>query len=290
LIQNIQAIQNYVPTTTQKIAYAKADAQPFMPQELELSPFDQRSFSYYKFKIWSKYLTLGTIDQILWTQNQGGNNYISTYFKIIKTTNWEQRSGFVEYECVEDFQNTPNFPGETMEDLVGVGICDIISNWFFVQGIPLYAGQIFLYNSNYTPQPVKGFLIVVQLTNVEAWDVGSESEPTENPDGTVSSTITQSLRETYTIQVISADSSATIASGITQLALNPEKDYANKKQTEIGFRMANTTECENISGTTGGSTVTRWMIKVVCQTQRTQSQPPIGRVEIVDWSLTLKTQ
>lgn len=282
LIQNIKTIENYIPKLEQKFAYAKADAQPYQPKELELSSFDQRAFSYCKFKMWSKYLTLDTVDQILWTQNQGGNNYISKYFKIMKTTDWQQRSGFIDYECIEDFQNTPNLPGETIDDPVGVAICDIIANWFFVQGTPLYQGQIFLYNSNYTPQPFTGFLIIVQRTNVRAWDVGSASAPIHNLDGTISQTISQSLKETYTIQIISADGSATKASGTTQLALNPEKEYARKKQTEVFFQLANTSECENISDQTGGTEVSRWMIKVDCLTQRTQQMPPIGTIALVD--------
>jgi hypothetical protein len=287
LVGDEKVIQNYVPVSTLTPTQGYANARPFKPKELILNPNDQRSWSYYKFFVQipdyvnqdsslnPPMVTASTADQIWW----GNEKY-----KIITTEDWQKTNGLVKYECIKDFQNTPDIRTPPTSWINGIALCDIISQMFQTQGTPLDNGQIFLMNSNYTPPSTTDFLIVIQLLKIEATGFGGI--PTEKTSPTsATETVVQTTQETYSIEVVSADGSAEEAISVVSLALVSERDYAQKKQYEVGFNIASVSDASNISNTTGGSTCTRWRINVRLLSSRSRQITGIETYSTTNLSL-----
>lgn len=274
LVNNNKAIVNYLPVTTQTPTQATANVQPYKPKELLLSPIDQRSWGHYRFFVqipdWAnqegnlnpQIVTAQTADQIYWKD---------ICYKIIASESWQTTNGFIKYECIQDFQNSPNNASPPTSWQNGIAVCDIISEFFITQNQPLFDGQIFLMNSNYTPLDLTGFFIVVQLSKIET--IGFGGVPMKKTTfGEAEETITQSTIEHYAVEVVSADGSALLAvQEFISLALQGERTYVQQKQTEVGFNLADVSEWTNISGTTGGTTCTRARLNVKLMSSRTKS-------------------
>jgi hypothetical protein len=271
LVNNQKTIINYIPVPRQTPTQAYANVQPYKPKELLLAPIDQRSWGHYRFFVqvpdWMNQeaslnppiVTLNTANQIYW---QG------SCYKILTSESWQKTNGFVKYECLKDFQNSPNIITPPTSWANGIALCDIISEFFTTQGQPLLDGQIFLMNSNYTPEDLTSFLIVVQLNKIEAFGFGGV--PTKKDSSTLSTeTVTQSTKEYYTIEIVSSDGSAMDAVPLVSLALQGERDYVSKKQVEVGFNLADVSDATNLSGVTGGTICTRFRINVALLSSRT---------------------
>lgn len=278
LISNKKTIVNYVPSVSQAPSQARANIQPFRQKELLLNPIDQRAWSWYRFFIQSPYVNLDVGDNILW---------IKDYYKVMNTNDWQITNGFVQYDCIKDYQNTPNIAGPNINQPNGLALCDIIDNYYTSIAQPLNNGQIFLYNSNYTPPSKTGFFIIVQLTKIESYGFGGIPRE-KNTDGSTTQTLTQETKETYSIQIVSSDGSATNEAQNVSLALQQQRDYVAIKSQEVGFNLAEISNAENISDQTGGSIVNRWLIKTSLLSSKSQAIKGSIYYDMVDTSLWLQ--
>lgn len=261
IIFNQKTIQNYQPVSKFYPMQAYADVQPYKPRGLELAIADQRTWD------WKSFVVNSPIE----ADNGDSILYNTTYYKIMNILPFQDRAGFNNYICIKDFQNTPNFQGQTINAPNGLAICNIIENCFAnsKETNPLFDGQIFLYNSNYTLPSITTFFVIVRLK--QARSIGSQTTYNLNQTtGETEETISTALQEVYEINIVSADgSSADIPLNVVKNALN--SSYSKKKQTEDGFTLGTVNDELDESGTIGGTTATRKVITINCQSAITNT-------------------